>query len=252
MQRNAWVLGLVLSLLSPAPLQAETTEVCSSPKPGRYVVMGEGQVAQQPTAHLILEDWLPDGRIEGIAFQRSGQDFRSESYSGTYQAQSRCKAVVRRPLKSSIASSIAVLNPSGEPIYSLATQPEAVFSSRWFQQGDQTCRASDLDGIVLSQQRGLSWDGSSWRPNAVVQREQWSGGTVRGQAISSYAGQREQATYSGQLQVRADCVARLQEIDSKGTKYNYSAVLLTGGRGYIYLQKEANDLTLGLLERVSR
>ena len=106
MQRNAWVLGLVLSLLSPAPLEAETTEVCSSPKPGRYVVMGEGQVAQQPTAHLILEEWLPDGRIEGIAFQRSGQDFRSESYSGTYQAQSRCQAVVRRPLTSSIASSI--------------------------------------------------------------------------------------------------------------------------------------------------
>ena len=252
MQRKAWVLGLALSLLIPAPLQAETTEACSPPKPGRYVVMGEGLVAQKPTAHLIVEEWLPDGRIQGIAFQRSGQDFQSQNYSGTYQAQNTCKAVVRRPLTSSIASSIAVLNPSGEPTYSLAMQPEAVFSSRWFQQGKQSCRASDLDGVVLSQQRGLSWDGRSWRPNAVVQREEWSDGTVRGQAFSSYAGQGEQATYSGQLQVRADCVARLHETDSKGATYNYSAVVLTGGRGYIYLQQEAKDLTLGLLERVSR
>ena len=77
-------------------------------------------------------------------------------------------------------------------------------------------------------------------------------GTVRGDAISSYNGRQEQATYTGEIKTQADCWARLTETDSTGVDYNYNAVLLTGGRGYIYLQRDNSDLTLGLLERVSR
>ena len=251
MRINPWMLSFAASMAIPAPLQAETN-ACSAVKPGRYVVMGEGQAGKQPTAHLIQEHWLPDGRIEGIAFERTGRAFRSVSYGGTYQNQSHCRAVVRRQLSSNIANTIVVLNPSGEPVYGLATEPATVVSSRWFQQTAEACQASDLNGVVLSRQRGLSWDGSHWRPNAVVQREIWRDGTVRGNAQSSYGGQGEQANYTGQLKVRADCVARLQETDSKGVLYNYSAVLLTGSRGYLYLQQDPDDLTIGLLEHVSR
>ena len=75
----------------------------------------------------------------------------------------------------------------------------------------------------------------------------WSNGVVRGEAISSYNGRQEQASYTGDIKAQDDCWARLTETDTKGVDYNYNAVLLSGGRGYIYLQNDATDLTLGLL-----
>ena len=231
-------------------MRAET-KACAKPKAGRYVVMERGVIGTKPTARLIQELWMANGRIEGIVFERTGQDSRREGYRGTYQVQSNCQALVQRQLSSTTESTITVLNPNGEPVFGLATQPQTVISSRWFPQDPETCQASELDGVVLSRQRGLSWDGSSWRPNAVVQREVWSNGVVRGEAISSYNGRQEQASYTGDIKAQDDCWARLTETDSKGVDYNYNAVLLSGGRGYIYLQNDATDLTLGLLERVS-
>ena len=245
------MLALATSLVIPTQMRAET-KACAKPKAGRYVVMERGVIGTEPTARLIQERWMPNGRIEGIVFERTGQDSRREGYRGTYQVQSNCQALVQRQLSSTTESTITVLNPNGEPVFGLATQPQTVISSRWFPQGPEICQASELDGVVLSRQNGLNWDGSSWRPNAVVQREMWSNGVVRGEAISSYDGRQEQASYTGDIKTQADCWARLIETDSKGVDYNYNAVLLTGGRGYIYLQDDATDLTLGLLERVSR
>ena len=251
MNKSAWMLALAASLVVPTQVQAENRG-CAQPKAGRYVVMERGLVGTEPTARLIQERWLPNGQIKGLFFERTGQDSRRERYSGTYQVQSNCKVLVQRQLSSSTESAITVLNPNGEPVFGLATQPQTVISNRWFPQGPETCQATDLNGVVLSRQRGLSWDGASWQPNAVVQREVWDNGTVRGDAISSYNGRQEQATYTGEIKTQADCWARLTETDSTGVDYHYNAVLLTGGRGYIYLQRDNSDLTLGLLERVSR
>ena len=251
MNKCAWMLALATSLVIPTQVRAESKE-CAEPKAGRYVVMERGVIGTEPTARLIQERWMPNGRIEGIVFERTGQDSRREEYRGTYQVQSNCQVLVQRQLSSTTESTITVLNPNGEPVFGLATQPQTVISSRWFPQDPETCQASELDGVVLSRQRGLSWDGSSWRPNAVVQREVWSNGVVRGEAISSYNGRQEQASYTGEIKIQENCWARLTETDSKGIDYNYNAVLLSGGRGYIYLQNDATDLTLGLLERVSR
>ena len=250
MNKCAWMLALATSLVFPMQVRAENKE-CAEPKAGGYVVMERGVVGTEATARLIQERWMPNGRIEGIVFERTGLDSRREGYRGTYQVQSNCQALVQRQLSSTTESTITVLNPNGEPVFGLATQPQTVISSRWFPQDPETCQASELDGVVLSRQRGLSWDGSSWRPNAVVQREVWSNGVARGEAISSYNGRQEQASYTGDIKAQDDCWARLTETDTKGVDYNYNAVLLSGGRGYIYLQNDATDLTLGLLERVS-
>ena len=250
MNKSAWMLALAASLVVPTQVQAENRG-CAQPKTGRYVVMERGLVGTEPTARLIQERWLPNGQIKGLFFERTGQDSRRERYSGTYQALSSCQVRVKRQLSSTTESTITVLNPNSEPAYGLGTQPQTVISNRWFLQGPETCQATDLNGVVLSRQRGLSWDGASWQPNAVVQREVWDNGTVRGDAISSYNGRQEQASYTGEIKAREGCWARLIETDSKGVEYNCDAVLLTGGRGYIYLQQEASDLTIGLLERVS-
>ena len=244
------MLALAASLVVPMQVTAESKE-CAQPKAGRYVVMERGVIGTEPTARLIQERWMPNGVIKGIVFERTGQDSRREGYSGTYQLQSGCQVLVKRQLSSKTEGKITVLNPNGEPLFGLATQPQTVISSRWFPQGSETCQATDLNGVVLSRQSGLSWDGASWQPNAVVQREVWDNGIVRGEAISSYNGRQEQASYTGEIKAQEGCWARLTETDTKGVDYNYHAVLLTGGRGYIYLQMNANDLTLGLLERVS-
>ena len=251
MNKSAWILALSASLVTPTQVQAES-KGCAQPKAGRYVVMEGGVIGTKPIARLIQERWMSNGQIKGMVFERTGQGSRRERYSGTYQLQSSCQVRVKRQLSSTTESTITVLNPNGEPVFGLATQPQTVISSRWFPQGPETCQATDLNGVVLSRQRGLSWDGASWQPNAVVQREVWDNGMVRGDAISSYNGSQEQASYTGEIKAEEGCWAHLRETDSKGVDYNYDAVVLTGGRGYIYLQQEAKDLTLGLLERVSR
>jgi hypothetical protein len=115
------------------------------------------------------------------------------------------------------------------------------------------CKAADLNGLVLSSQVGLSWANGGWSPNAVVQREQWSDGNVKGLALASYGGVGETAAYSGKLSLDAgSCWGSLSERDALGGTYNYRALVVkgrTGARGYYYLQRDADDLTVGWLVR---
>ena len=194
MNRIAWMLALAGGLMVPAPLHAQTPP-CSPPKPGQYVVMERGVIGTEPTVRLIQESWMADGRINGVVVERTGQSFRRERYSGTYRVQSSCQVLVKRQHSSKNASVATILNPNGVPVYGLETESQTVISSRWFLQGTEICQSSDLNGVVLSRQQGLSWDGTSWLPNAVIQREVWDSGVVRGTAISSYNGRQEQASF---------------------------------------------------------
>jgi hypothetical protein len=130
-----------------------------------------------------------------------------------------------------------------------------VISSRWLPMAPGSCRVSDLNGVVLSSQVGLNWlkAKAGWSPNAVVQREQWSEGRVKGIALSSYGGLGDTAGYTGRLQLDADsCWGTLVENDDKGVAYNYRALVVngrSGARGYLYLQSDPDDLTVGWLVR---
>jgi hypothetical protein len=97
-------------------------------------------------------------------------------------------------------------------------------------------------------QQGRSWREGLWRPNAVIQNERWRAGSVLGIAISSYGARIEEATYNGTISVGADCLATVKQTDSLGVAYNYRAVVLADGSGYLYLQTDPNDLTVGYLE----
>ena len=46
----------------------------------------------------------------------------------------------------------------------------------------------------------------------------------------------------------ADCLATVKQTDSLGVPYNYRAVVLADGSGYLYLQTDPDDLTVGYLE----
>ena len=70
MTKRAWMLALAASLVFPIQVQAET-KACAQPKAGGYVVMERGVVGTEPTARLIQERWMPNGRIEGIVFERT-------------------------------------------------------------------------------------------------------------------------------------------------------------------------------------
>jgi hypothetical protein len=126
-----------------------------------------------------------------------------------------------------------------------------VVSSRWLPMAPGACRPADLNGLVLSSQVGLNWSQAGWKPNAVVQREHWSDGSVKGLALSSYDGQGETAAYSGALQLDSgSCWGTLRETDARGSVYNYRALLVKGrssARGYFYLQSNPDDLTAGWL-----
>jgi hypothetical protein len=225
---------------------------CGAPQPGRYVVMGEGAVQGEPVARVLLETWKPGGQIEGLRLERRGRVYREEAYVGRYRPLSLCRVGIERSYGTRLSTSQAVLDPAGVPRYSLGTLPEVVVVSRWFRQAAASCSPSLLDGTVLSQQQGRSWSANSWQPNAVIQHENWRAGQVQGIAISSYGPRIEEATYSGSLSMDANCLATIRQRDSLGVAFNYRAVVLADGSGYIYLQTDPDNLTLGYLEHQGR
>jgi hypothetical protein len=141
----------------------------------------------------------------------------------------------------------------GRPLYSLDRSSGSVITSRWLPMAPGACKAADLNGVVLSSQVGVNAEKGRWTPNAVVQREEWSDGQVRGVALSSYGGIGETAGYTGRLQMDpGSCWGTLQELDARGVTYNYRALLVNGrrgARGYLYLQRDPDDLTVGWLVR---
>lgn len=251
--------ALLLSSLGLAPLAAEPAHAkgCQAPMQGRYAVMAMGTVgaagSASPSARLMEERWLPSGAVEGRITERLGAELRSGSYSGRVSLVGTCLVQVSRQLPWGDQRSEAVLDGMGRPLYSLDRSSGSVITSRWLPMAPGACKAADLNGVVLSSQVGVSAEKGRWTPNAVVQREEWSDGQVRGVALSSYGGIGETAGYTGRLQMDpGSCWGTLQELDARGVTYNYRALLVNGrrgARGYLYLQRDPDDLTVGWLVR---
>jgi hypothetical protein len=253
---SALVLSLPLLGATAAPAAAKG---CQAPMQGRYAVMGMGTVGNParttPQARLLEERWLPGGAVEGRTVERLGRSLRSGSYRGRVRMVGTCLVRVERQLPWGQQVSEAVLDGRGRPLYSIDRTPGTVISSRWLPMGAGSCTVKDLNGVVLSSQVGLNWQkaGGGWSPNAVVQREQWSDGAVTGIALSSYGGVGDTASYSGRLQLDAgSCWGGLVETDAKGVNYTYRTLVVngrSGARGYLYLQSDPDDLTVGWLVR---
>ncbi|MEB3243934.1 MAG: hypothetical protein VKO44_09895 [Cyanobacteriota bacterium] len=230
---------------------AEAASSCAAPRPGRYAVMGEGDLNGEPLARLLLETWKADGTLQGVRLERRGRTYRESLYTGRFRPLSMCRVAIERTYLNTVSTSQAVLDLDGRPRFSLGILPDVLMVSRWFVQPDQACTASLLDGVVVSQQKGKDWRDGQWRPNAVVQREHWRAGQVKGLAVSSYGPRVEEATYSGSISVQPDCLATIRQRDSLGVAYNYRAIVLADGAGYLYLQTDPDDVAVAFLRRLA-
>jgi hypothetical protein len=211
--------------------------------------MGEGDLNGEPMARLLLETWSSDGRLTGVRLERRGRTYREATYTGRFRALSNCRVSVERTYLNTVSTSQAVLDGQGRPRHSLGTLPDVLMLSRWFPQPATACSAGLLDGLVLSQQRGSSWRGERWITNAVVQRERWRDGQVKGLAITSAGPTVQEATYGGSIAVQPDCLATIRQRDSLGITYNYRAIVLADGSGYLYLQTDPDEVTAAVLLR---
>ena len=258
-----WPLLLALGLASaagslpgpaaanPAANPAAASPTCTPPRPGRYAVMGEGENNGEPLARLLLETWSQDGSLRGVRMERRGHLYRESPYTGRFRPLSNCRVAIERSYLNAVSTSQAVLDPQGRPRHSLGNMPDVLMASRWFNQPDTACTAALLDGVVVSQQLGRDWRDRQWKPNAVIQREEWRNGQVTGLAVSSYGPRVEEATYSGSISVQPDCLATIRQKDSLGITYNYRAIVLADGSGYLYLQTDPDDVTAAFLQRLS-
>lgn len=240
--------GLVPGAGAAEKSAAAALAQCKAPAAGTFVVLGSVQQRGEPTALLMQERWFADGRIEGVRYLREGRRFTEDRYSGEVKADANCWALVERQGSAGAMADAVALDGLGRPRTSLVVAPSEVLSLRYVAQAPGACRPEQLDGLVTSQQQGQSWLAGSWQPNAVVQREWWQAGAVQGLAVSSYAGRQDRATYSGSLTLGADCLGRMTQRDAAGASYNYKVVLLANGGGYVYLQTDPDNLTLGLLQ----
>jgi hypothetical protein len=251
--------ALIAAAIPAAQAQAapSTPLGCPAPQLGGYVVMGQGSKGGTPLAELAQERWLPNGRIEGVRFSRQGKLFAEQRYLASYAVMPGCWVAVQRADRSGLMPAQVALDGAGRPKVGISTTAGVVFTSQYLPQPERPCTVSQLDGLVISQQQGFTFQpgpaksgpsqSGSWQPNAVIQREQWRGGKVSGLAVSSYGGKREQAPYTGSLTLEADCLGRLREVDGLGGVYNYRVVLLASGAGYLYIQSDPADLTVGYL-----
>lgn len=241
------------------PRQQTASGGCEAPRQGRYAVMGLGTIVSAqgttPEARLLEERWLPGGVLEGRLVERLGRELRSGTYRGSIKVVGPCLVQVQRQMPWGTQVSEAVLDGRGRPLYSLDRGKGTVITGRWLPMAPGSCRTADLNGVVLSSQVGLNQRSGSqgWIPNAVVQREQWRDGSVEGVALASYAGVGDTTTYRGSLQLDRDsCWGELVERDGRGVDYRYRTLVVkgrNGARGYLYLQRDANDLTVGWLVR---
>ena len=225
---------------------------CPAPQLGRYVVMGQGRKGVTPLAELAQERWLPHGRIEGVRFSRQGKLFEEQRYLASYAVMPGCWVAVQRADRSGVMPAQVALDGAGRPKVGISTAAGVVFTAQYIPQPERPCTPNQLDGLVISQQQGFTFQpgpsqSGTWQPNAVIQREQWRGGQVSGQAVSSYGGKRQQAPYTGSLNLGAHCLGALRELDGLGGVYNYRVVLLASGAGYLYIQSDPGDLTVGYL-----
>lgn len=245
--------SLGAAIAAPAPSVTGTSAAglhCAAPQPGRYAVMGQGQANGEPVARLLQETWKADGTLQGVRLERRGSRYAEGSYSGSYRAISGCRVAISRSYGTASSPSQAVLDLQGHPRFSLGTLPDVLLISRWYRQPESSCSSALLEGSVVSMQTGHSRKGQGWQPNAVVQHERWQQGQVKGIAVSSYGPTIEESTYKGSITVSPDCLASLREVDSLGNVYNYRALVLADGSGYLYLQTDPDNLTVGALERL--
>ena len=255
----AVLVAMALATQASAAIAAapSTPLACPAPQLGGYVVAGQGRKGVTPLAELAQERWLPNGRIEGVRFSRQGKLFEEQRYLASYAVMPGCWVAVQRADRSGLMSSQVALDGAGRPKVGIGTSAGVVFTSQYLPQPERPCTVSQLDGLVISQQQGFTFQpgpaksgpsqSGSWQPNAVIQREQWRGGKVSGLAVSSYGGKHQQAPYKGSLKLEADCLGRLREVDGLGGVYNYRVVVLASGAGYLYIQSDPGDLTVGYL-----
>ena len=232
------------------PAAGVPMQPCAGPQPGRYVLMSQGNLPAGPYAALLQETWSPDGQIRGVRLQRTGHEFSEAPYTGHYEPISLCRVRIHRTFGNTVRQSQAVLDLNGNPRYSIGVLPDVFAISRWFRQPDTACTASLLNGAVVSQQEGFDYRQGSWQRNGTIQHERWNEGLVRGIAISSYGKTVEEATYRGTLQLNPDCLGTIRQRDSLDVDYNYRAIVLADGSGYLYIQTDKNDVNIGYLEHL--
>ena len=253
--------SLLLPVLTPSQLQAASPAAdCPNLRQGRFAIWGMGVSETKgerntPKASLLEERWLANGVVQGTVLERVGQTERSGTYTGSVTITKHCVALVQRQLPWGSDRTEVVLDGQGRPLYGLARQGSQVTSSSWLPMASGSCRSSDLNGLVLSRQTGLNAVPGGWSPNAVVQREQWKDGQVKGIALSSYGGRGETASYSGELNLDPNsCWGSLKQRDQLGAAYTYRALIVNGrkdkgARGYLYLQRDPGNLTAAWLVR---
>ena len=249
-------LTLATLLLSAVPLAffrsqaASSSGACAAPATGQYLIVSQGMRGEQPLGSLQLETWQPDGSVSGTRFLRVGRAYSETPYEGRWVSDSSCGLTVTRDEEGH--NSKVLLTEQGLPHFGLSDRAQEVVTEQWIQQPDRNCEADALNGRLMSLQRGHTLSAASWRPNAVIQQETWTGWRMVGLAVSSYDGSGEVAAYQGQFTQDENCIGRIRQQDDRGVTYAYAAILRSDGQGYAYLQTQADDLTVGLTERIRR
>ena len=222
---------------------------CPPPVPGRYLVLGSGFFEDQPIARLLQEEWRANGVIDGLRFNRDGDQTLEQVYQGRWRTSGPCQVKVNRQNGRRTSHTMDFLDPSGRPKLALSLTPGSTLNKRYWSQSTKACNRASYIGNYLVDFVGQVRVANQWQPYAAMMKLRIDPVRFNGVLISSVSGQIGDSKVSGELSLQSSCFGLLRWKGPQGLEQVYRVVAAATGNRILAVSQASDLLSVGVLER---
>jgi hypothetical protein len=246
------VSNALLASISCSPAWSDDSGVlaqCPAPMPGRYLVIGSGFFEHQPIARLLQEEWRANGVIDGLRFNRDGDQTLEQVYQGRWRSSGPCQVKVDRQNGRRISHTVDFLDPSGRPKLALSLTPGSTLNKRYWSQSNEVCNRASFIGNYLVDFVGQVRVTNKWQPYAAMMKLSIDSVRLNGVLIGSVSGQIGDSKVSGELSLQSSCFGLLRWKGPQGLEQVYRVVAAATGNRILAVSQASDLLSVGVLER---
>jgi hypothetical protein len=222
---------------------------CSAPMPGRYLVLGSGFFEDQPIARLLQEEWRANGVIDGLRFNRDGDQTLEQVYQGRWRSSGPCQVKVDRHNGRRISHTMDFLDPSGRPKLALSLTPGSTLKKRYWLQSTKVCNRASFIGDFLVDFVGQVHVTNQWQPYAAMMKLRIDSVRFNGVLIGSVSGQIGDSRVNGELSLQSSCFGLLRWNGPQGHEQVYRVVATATGNRILAVSQDPELVSVGVLER---
>jgi hypothetical protein len=222
---------------------------CPPPVPGRYLVLGSGFFEDQPIARLLQEEWRANGVIDGLRFNRDGDQTLEQGYQGRWMTSGSCQARVDRQNGRRMSHTMDFLDPNGRPKLALSLTPGSTLNKRYWSQSTKVCNRARFAGNYLVDFAGQVRKANQWHPYVAMMKLRIDSDLFAGVLISSVNGQISDSKVNGELSLESNCFGLLRWTGPQGGDQVYRVVAEATGHRILAVSQDPELVSVGVLER---